>query len=64
MSTLLQLEKDPKFLSATREETHVPSCNSTGAPGTLLPHERNPKLPASTPEEAQLPRCNWRGTTI
>ena len=48
MCTLLQLEKDPKFLSATREETRVPSCNLTGAPGTLLPLERNPQFPTAT----------------
>ena len=48
MCTLLQLEKDPKFLSVTREETRVPSCNLTGAPGTLLPLERNPQFPTAT----------------
>ena len=56
MSTLLQLEKDPKFLSATQEETCVPSCNLTGPPGTLLPLERNPEIPITTREESPVSR--------
>ena len=65
------LERNLEFPTAIREESHLTSHNSIGAPSSLfqvkrntyslLQFERNSEFPISTLDKPQAPWCNLRG---